>query len=609
MRIVVCVKQVPVMSAMQVDPTTKSLKREGVPTEVSAFDIRALLHAVEIGRRHNLEVVVLTMGPPQARQALEECLALGADRAVHLCDRGFAGSDTLATARALAAAIEREQADLILCGRHSVDAETGQVGPEVAELLDLPQITVARTLDVDLATRRVVAERETDDGFETVEATLPVLVTAAEDLAPERFPTKSDRERAKQKTVTTFDTASLGLDPGKVGAAGSPTWVVGFQSVESKRAGQVLGDTPEAAVEQLVSALVERGLFGEWRLDGRSEPSDGPRVARSGAKDVWVIAEVIGQRLRPVTNELLGKARELARRLGGTTSAVLLGSGVTPLVAEIARSGAERVLLADDGSLAIHDTELMATILAEAIRTRRPGVVLLPSTTMGRDVAPRVAARLGLGLTGDCIDLDLDIDGRLLQYKPAFGGTVVAPILSRTLPEMATVRPGLLAAPEPDLGAVAAVERLLIPTGFSARLRVLARQESAERATELDTAAIIIGVGKGIGSKENLSIIEPLAAALGAALCTTRDVTDEGWLPKQYQVGLTGRSVAPQLYIAIGIRGAMEHMVGVRRAGLIVGINKNPKAPVFKQADFGVVGDYAHVVPLLVERFAAVRRA
>ena len=608
MRIVVCVKQVPVMAAMQIDPATKTLRREGVPLEVSAFDVRALLKAVELVGVHGGEVVALTMGPPQARQALDDCLALGAHRAVHLCDRAFAGSDTLATARALAAAIAREHADLILCGRHSVDAETGQVGPELAEILGLAQITVARTLAVDLSLRRVTAERETDEGFETVEATLPVLVTAAEDLAPERFPSKAEREQAKQKSVTTVTAVELGLDAAALGSNGSPTWVAGLEIVDSKRAGQVLGGAvPEQAVDELVRVLLERGLFGEWKIEAREEQRSRVPVSRSGPKDVWVVAEALGGRLRPVTHELLCKGAELAERLAGTLTAVLLGSGVASLTDELAARGAQQVLLAEDDRLGTGDTDLAAAILAEAIRARQPGIVLLASTTVGRDVAPRVAARLGLGLTGDCLDLDLDGQGRLVQYKPAFGGSVVAPILSKTWPEMATLRPGLLAAASRESGRTAVVEQLVVAHAAPVRVRVVARRASAENATALDNAAVVIGVGKGVGSRENLSVIEPLAQVLDAGICATRDVTDEGWLPKQYQVGLTGRAVAPKLYVAVGIRGAMEHMVGVRRAGLIVAINKNAKAPVFKNADYGIVGDYAQVVPILVARLRVAR--
>jgi len=227
---------------------------------------------------------------------------------------------------------------------------------------------------------------------------------------------------------------------------------------------------------------------------------------------------------------------------------------------------------------------------------------------VGRDLAPRVAARLQLGLTGDCVDIGIDAQGRLLQYKPAFGGSVVAPIVSRTRPEMATVRPGMLAMPASNPSRVAVIEPLPLDAVAAPRARVVDRRADAETAAELDTAEIAIGVGKGIGDRAHLDAIRPLAELLGAARCTTRDVTDAGWLPKQYQVGLTGRAIAPKLYVAIGIRGAFEHMVGVRRAGLIVAVNKNAKAPIFKAADYGIVGDYAEVVPALCRHLSALRR-
>ncbi|HVO25519.1 MAG TPA: FAD-binding protein [Candidatus Margulisiibacteriota bacterium] len=611
MRIAVCIKQVPVVSAMQFDPDTKTLKREGVPSEVSAFDVRALVKAVELKAAHGGEVVAVTMGPPQAREALSECLALGADRAVHICDRAFAGSDTLATARALALALRRESFDLVLCGRNSVDAETGQVGPEVAELLDWPQITAARTLTIDATARQLSAERETDDGVETVSAPLPALVTAAEDLAPERFPSKADREAAKTKPCVDLRAAELSSDISQFGSAGSPTWVAGLHHIESTRLGRILEassiDTAAAELSRILTQ--EHGLFDTWKV--RAQPAIATVAAtaqRSRARDVWVLAEVLGSALRPVVFELLAKATALAAATGGHVGAVLLGRDVEPHAAALAAHGADRVLLADDARLAPYCTEVHAAVFAAAIQAHAPGIVLIPSTSMGRDLAPRVAARLQLGLTGDCVDIGIDAAGRLLQYKPAFGGSVVAPILSRTLPEMATVRPGMLSPGQPDPSRQVVIERVALDAVGPPRVRVVERHAGAEAAAELDAAEVVIGVGKGIGSKDNLQRVEPLRRLLNAALCTTRDVTDDGWLPKQYQVGLTGRAIAPKLYIAIGIRGAFEHMVGVRRAGLIVAINKNAKAPVFKNADYGMVGDYVEAVSALHTHLSTIQR-
>jgi len=616
MRIAVCVKYVPIVAKLEFDPATKTLKRGGVPGEVSAFDIRALLGAVELRQEHGGEVVAVTMGPPAAREGLLECLALGADRAIHLSDRAFAGSDTLATARTLALVLQRDHYDLVLCGRHSVDAETAQVGPELAEILGVPQITAARTLRVDLGARTATAEREVDDGFETVLAALPAVVTAAEDLAPERFPTRADREAAATKPIEELDAAALGADPARIGTAGSPTWVAELESVPSTRLGRIIdGATPAAAGAALAELLLrEHGLFSSWRV--REQPAlarIAPTPHRDGPATVWVVAEATQGQLRPVSRELLGRATTLAQALGSTVWAVALGPDAAAHAATLAACGADRVLTADDPRLVPFDAVTHATVLAAAIRTHAPGIVLIPATSMGRDLAPRVAARLGLGLTGDCVDLGLDPDGRLLQYKPAFGGSVVAPIMSRTIPEMATIRPGMLDAAAADPARPVRTELLaldaILGSSHAPSVRMVSHRPLQNAATALESAAVVIGVGMGLGSLDRLDTITPLAQLLDAPLCTTRDVTDAGWLPKQLQVGLTGRAIAPKLYLAIGIRGAFEHMVGVRRAGLIVAINKSPKALVFKNADYGVVGDYAAVVPALYEALAAARPA
>lgn len=615
MRILVCIKQVPVISAMQFDAETRTLKREGVPSEVSAFDVRAVIRAVDVVKEHGGEVVVLTMGPPQARAALEDCLALGADRGIHLCDRAFAGADTLATAEALAAALRQESFDLILCGRNSTDAETGQVGPELAELLDLPQVTGARGLSFDLAARTLTAERETDAGIETVVAPLPAVVTAAEDLAPERFPNKAERAAGKEKPIDERTAAQIGCDPRRIGTQGSPTWVAGLQATTQQRQGRFIeAATPQAAIDELVDALLSAGLFSGWSGLNSEPQHPAPStqhplsVRRSGSADVLVVAEVLNGALRTVSFELLNKAVELAQRLGGRVSALLVGTGVRAHAATLAAHGASRIMLAEDAVWQVATTDTYAAALEQAIRRLDPGIVLLPSTALGRDIAPRVAARLRLGLTGDCIDLTLDDEGRLVQHKPAFGGSVVAPVLSHTRPEMATVRPGMLAAGDPVDGRDYEIVPLSAD-GVRSRVRVTGFRPEGEHAADLDHADVVIGVGMGIGGPESLGVIRELADVLGASLCATRNVTEAGWLAKQFQVGLTGRAIAPKLFIALGIRGAFEHVVGVRRAGLIVAINTKAKAPIFKHADLGIVGDYAAYVPLLTERLRAERKS
>jgi electron transfer flavoprotein alpha subunit len=607
MKVVVLVKQVPVVTAMRFDPETRRLAREGVPSEVSAFDVRALVRAVEMRETLGGEVVAMTMGPPGARAALVHCLALGADRGIHLVDPAFAGADTLATARALAAALRREGFDLVLCGRHSVDAETGQVGPEVAELLGIVQVTGVHRLDIDSSAGRLTAERETDDGYETVRAALPALVTAAEDLAPERFPTKTAREEAKTKPVMQLGAGDLGVDVTSLGAAGSPTEVAGLEIAETSREGLLLEAASVAeAVERLAGEIGDRGLLSGGAARDLL-PAAPDRLRGPTGPAYWVFAEILGTAVRQVTFELLGKAGELARERGGHVVGFLAGGpGIAEHAESLAAHGADVVYVADDTRLDPYTTDAHAAVLAAAIRSRQPAAVLVPSTALGRDLAPRVAARLGLGLTGDCIDLAVAGDGRLVQYKPAFGGNVTAPILSRTRPDMATVRPGMLPPRLPNRKRRVEWERVAVGDLGEVRLEVVERSVGeAAGAALLDTAPIVVGVGKGVGGPGSLAVVRELAAALAAPLAATRDVTDLGWLPRQCQVGLTGRAIAPALYVAVALRGAPEHVVGIRRAGFVVAINNNPKAPIFRHADRGIVADYAEAVPLLV---AALRR-
>ncbi|MGH9900811.1 MAG: FAD-binding protein [Pyrinomonadaceae bacterium] len=601
MNIVVCVKQIPDVAEMKFDPERKVLIREGVRNVLNPFDRRAIAEAVKLKAGGGGEVTAITMGPPQAREALYECLAAGADRAVHLLDRAFAGADTLATARALAAAIRRMPFDLILCGKYSVDAETGQVGPEVAELLDIPHVTGVCGLRFDHP-GRLIAERETDEGFDTVECQLPALITAAERLVKPIKIKEPDIEAVRHRAVEVLTAADLSTDDSLFGQAGSPTWVSEIFSLEKSRQVEFIeGDAREMA-ESLAERLCARGLFGGWGTHD-APPSvalDRPAEIVEG-KTILVVAELTGGGLRNVSFELLGRGLELARRVGGGLVAVVIGEDVSRHAGELAAHGADKVYVIEGEHFARYNPFRYAEALTAVIDRLRPFAVLIPSTANGRDFAPRVAARLGLGLTADCVGLDLNERGELIQLKPAFGGQIVAAIHSRTLPQMATVRPGMLAKPEPDRGRACAVEHVAVTPGDDNRYRAVASEDGDGRAaTELDDAEVVVCVGMGVGGPERLPLVEPLANALGAAVGATRRVVDNGWLPRQQQIGITGRAVAPKLYVGLGVRGAFNHTIGIQRSGIIVAINTDRQADIFRTADYGLVADWAALVPPLV---------
>ncbi len=602
MKIVVCIKQVPDVTEIRFDPERKTLVREGVKNIVNPFDRRAVTQAVELVKQWGGEVVVMTMGPPQARDALIECLAMGADRAIHLCDPALAGSDTLVTARVLARAIGQRvpDADLIFCGKYSIDAETGQVGPELAELLDRPQVCGLTSLDlVDNGKRFFRGQRETDEGLELIECALPAVVTAAERLIRPLKVKEPELEAAKSKPIQVLTAADLGLSPQEVGFAGSPTYVSGLSTIENPRHVQFLDvrnlDAAAKEVLAIIDSHAERAGEDLAISSGALEP------ARRSGPEIWVTIERLPEHIQPASLELLGQAAHLARAVGGQACALLFGRAWEHEVREIAERGADHIYVLGPESLSDYSSEAWSQALAEAIEQKRPWAVLCPSTADGRDYAPRVAARLGVGLTGDCIGFEVDDQGRLVQLKPAYGGTTVARILTRTSPVMATVRPGIFALPPRMKGRQVEISYISIERPLTRRTRVLTRRrEAGPMGIQLDRARRVIGVGAGLGTPEALPLIEQLAQRLGAVIGASRKVVDLGWLPRQQQIGLTGKSIAPDIYLAIAMRGDMNHVIGVRRAKVVIAINNDPEADIFRAADYGIVVDYRVFVPALL---------
>lgn len=609
MKIAVCIKQVPDLEGLQFDPVTKTVKREGVLNLVNTFEKHAVTAAKQlIEQAGEGEITVITMGPPQAKEALLELLASGADRAVHLNDRAFAGSDTLATSRALAAALKRGQYDVIFCGKYSLDAETGQVGPEVAEMLDIPQVTNARR--VALADNGLAVTRMTDEGSEELLLPLPALITVPEDVAAPARPNKAGREAAPAKPYEILSAADLDADLELLGLKGSPTWVQEITTVRVEREVRMIpSEDLQQAAKKLAAVLVqEEGLFTGWK-GGMEDAVEAPlRRAVSSDRAVWVTAELYGGKIRPVTLELLGEAVSLAERLHSEVGVVLLGKDVAGLAGELVAYGADKVYLADDARLDHYDTELYAGVLADAIEALKPYIVLLPSTANGRDLAPRVAGRLGLGLTGDCVGFELNDDDLLVQLKPAFGGNIVAPILSKTLPQMATVRPGVLGKLKPNRARVSQVVCLDLGTLGPSRVQWLSAEPSVgAKGIDLETAEIVVGAGYGLGTPDNLPLVQALAGVLGGSVCATRKIVDLDWMPRQQQVGLTGKVISPRLYFAVGIRGFFNHTIGIQKAYTVVAINKDPEAPIFQMANYGVVADAVEFLPILTKELAAAK--
>ena len=319
---------------------------------------------------------------------------------------------------------------------------------------------------------------------------------------------------------------------------------------------------------------------------------------------ILTFAEVRDGKVRRASLEAVSEARRLASPLGATVQAVLIGQGTAPLAAEVASYGADRVHVFDDAALASYATEVWARALGQVITQEKPAAVLIPFTAMGKDVAPRVAARANAGLVSDVVKLEVK-DGRLEARRPVYAGKAFATVRWEGEPQMATLRPNVFALGKTEASRKPEVRKGTVDT--SARAKVTAVHAAASGKLELTEAQIIVSGGRGLKGPENFHLVESLAAAMGAAVGASRAVVDAGWVDHQYQVGQTGKTVSPTLYVAAGISGAIQHLAGMSSSKVIVAINKDADAPIFKVADYGIVGDVFEVLPRLTAAAAEYR--
>lgn len=321
-------------------------------------------------------------------------------------------------------------------------------------------------------------------------------------------------------------------------------------------------------------------------------------------RDVWVLAEQRDGKLRNVVLELLGKGRELADSLKVKLVAILLGNNVEDQCQELINFGADKVIWIDDPKLKHYQTDIYTDIITRQILKFKPEIFIVGATYLGRDLAPRIAKRIDTGLTADCTGLDIDEEARLLvQTRPAFGGNIIATIVTPShRPQMATVRPRVMKALNRDTARKG--EIIKISPDIDEKniiVRILEIVKEAKKSVNLEEADIIVSGGKGVGAPEKFKVIEELARVLGAEVGASRNVVDAEWIPSTHQVGQTGKTVRPKLYIACGISGAVQHLAGMRESETIVAINNDPEAPIFHIADYGMVADLHQVIPLLIK--------
>lgn len=340
-------------------------------------------------------------------------------------------------------------------------------------------------------------------------------------------------------------------------------------------------------------------------------------------KGVYVFAQQVDNEVSSIALELIGKGKDLAKDLDTTVTAVLVGSGIKGLADELGEYGADRVIVIDDPELKDYRTEPYTHALASVIETYKPDIFLIGATAIGRDLGPRVCARIHTGLTADCTQLDIgdfpltpmpgkeQKHNQLLMTRPAFGGNTIATIACPDFrPQMATVRPGVMQKLPREAGRRAEV--IEFNPGFVPNdkyVEIMDVVKAVSNVADIMDAKILVSGGRGVGSPENFKILDDLAEAIGGTVSCSRAVVDAGWKPKDLQVGQTGKTVRPHVYFAIGISGAIQHVAGMEESDIIIAINKDESAPIFDVADYGVVGDLNKIVPLLTQKIKEAKAA
>lgn len=322
------------------------------------------------------------------------------------------------------------------------------------------------------------------------------------------------------------------------------------------------------------------------------------------AKGIWIIVEQSNSEIRKVSLELLSQGRILADRTGEPLAAVILGKDIAELADKAAAYGADKVILVEDDKLADYTTGAYTSVLNKLIRKEEPQAVLLGNTAVGKDLAPRLAQRLGVGMASDCTGMEFDEENFLTFRRPIYGGKAFAQVVANARPVLATIRPNTFPIAVPDETRKAEVVKEtaeIDPADLRAIVKEIAL--AASQRPELIEANVIISGGRGMKGPENYCVLEECADVIGAAVGASRAAVDAGWIEQKFQVGQTGKTVSPTLYIACGISGAIQHLAGMGTSKVIVAINKDPEANIFNLADYGVVGDLFEIIPLLTEEF------
>jgi len=630
--IISLMKQVPLPSEMRMgeDGLMDRTKAKSIINIDCSFALEAGLQ-MKSEYPEDAKLIVCSMGPPSFEESLKKAIAMGYDEAYLLSDRRLGGSDTYATGLALSTMLRHlgygkglNEEFIIVAGRQTSDGDTAHVPSQVAENLGIPQATFIET--ADLIDGHIEAKRIIEGGYQILNLPIPCTLSFTPTGIPPRRATLSGAIKARKSEINILNIDDINLSDKNIGLSGSPTIVAKVANIKSQRAPIKMATGHNET--QLVESLITNINSGKNQLEVKEKkaakakkiPEGFEKVDfRNGASGILTWAEVVDGQISRPSLELLTPARNLANSLDENTKviSVLIGHNIEKLANELISYGADEVIVVDDERLQEYRILPFASIFEQVIKEKNPEIALFAATTAGRELAPRIGVKTHGGVTADCTELEIGehvdkkkkaIFSPILESKrPTYGESKLATILGFVCPQISTARAGTFEVPTIDEsreGTITKFTPTLKDEDFVTKIVETVRGESG--LVNLFDADIIVAGGRGTVSDE-MKLIKDLVEQLNnqgvnAQWAVSRPVVDEGLAPYARQVGQTGKTVRPKIYIAVGISGAVQHIAGMKESDTIIAINHNSKEAIFHNADFGIVGEYEDILPELIQK-------
>ena len=600
MNIVVCIKQV--VDTNDIKWTkNNTIDRDGVQSIVNPCDVLAIETALRL-KTENDKVTVVTMGPPQAKEALKIALAMGCDEAVLLSDKKFSGSDTVATSRTLATAIKQIEPnyDLIICGQYASDGDTAQTGPSIAQKLGVEQITyVTEIAKVNLEKNSLCAIRTTDETVEVVETPLPALICVCECPYEGRNILIDGYIKSQESEIKVLNADDLNLSKEEIGVKGSPTWVSKAFRAVLNRENKILNanDFEDKSKVQVLEDIISSVKNEKNKLEETTSTLKSI-IENDYKNSILIWGEVnSNQDLLDVVYQLASKANELSSQIENCKiSVICAGTKTEEYVNALSLYGVDELITLKSSLLEVYNTKNYATSILQYIDKNLPTIFLIGATKQGRDLAPQISSALNTGLTADCTGLNIGENLKLEATRPTFGGELMATILCKTLPQMATVRAGVFETKK-VCQSQQTKHVVFEPQYFEPSKKIILKSTPIIKdETSLEYASIVLAGGKGLKDRKTFDKLRELAKLIGAQVGATRKAVDAQLANYNEQVGQTGKTISPDVYIAFGVSGAIQHCVGIENAKKIIAINIDEKAPIIKSADLTIIANENDVI-------------